>query len=127
LEEHLAVKIFEKFWGRKPGLGDARVGQRGKEKLKVDRVNEITSIHIRVVLLQCSTTSLKPFLYRNRRREIMSTKPCCNDMKAYRIDFWPRILPANPVTDWIQVCEDHGSSIQVEQSQADGLIEITVT
>jgi hypothetical protein len=49
----------------------------------------------------------------------MSTKPCCNDMKAYRVDFWPRILPTNPVTDWIQVREDHGLSIQVDLSQAD--------
>jgi hypothetical protein len=54
----------------------------------------------------------------------MSTKPCCNDMKAYRIDFWSRILPANPVTNWIQVCEDHGSSIQVDSSKDDGLIEV---
>lgn len=54
----------------------------------------------------------------------MSPKPCCKDMKAYRVDFWPRILPANPVTDWIQVCEDHGLSIQVDLSQDDGLIEV---
>jgi hypothetical protein len=58
------------------------------------------------------------------KKKNMSAKPCCNDMRAYRIDFWPRILPANPVTDWIQVCEDHGLSIQVDLSQADGLIEV---